>query len=1228
MNYSELVSFKPIESTIRLLETADKKVAQDMVRTYVMSDEMAERMKTAVIDQLQMEEAADNKAVMIVGNYGTGKSHLMSVIAAIASDRENLRFVGNQRFAGEMENIAGKFEVLRLKVDGLTMSLREILLAEIEEDFASRGIVYAVPDLNQVRDHARLVGEMMQAFQSKYPDKGYLIVIDELLSYLMSRDERQVVLDLVFLQTVAEMCPKSRVRLLCGVQERVFEHPRFHFAGEMLKKVGDRFTQVFLTKEATAYVVAERILKKTPEQKARIRQHLEKFSKLYGGMSSRMEEFVELFPIHPSYIGVFDKIYMIENRHILKTISLTVRDILGEQVPEDAPGILSFDEYWPVVRSDGLLRVEENVRRVVETGSQLEEIIDRSFAKAAYRPMAKRILHALSVYRLTTNGLDVPLGLTEERLKDDLCLHLPMPEQDADFLLGAVHAAMGEIMKTVSGQFIVYNESNNQYYLDVEKTVDYDERIRQRASMVTEDELNGSFYDVVYDCLGWDAKECVNGFKLYPYDLNWDSHNVFREGYLFMGPPGERSTTQPDKDFYLSFMPPFGDGSADIHNQDGEVSVYFRGNDEFRENLRLYAAANAQAEISGGKDRDTYLGKAAIRRKWLTKALNENKNTCFHIACKGRRCPLTEVLSGTYRTDRTFQDTMDLAASICLEEHFETRYPEYPVMGTKITRKNQTEYVRAAVDSFAGKKSRQAKVMLQSFGILEGDQIRPEGSRYASYYIDQVNKLRPQEVLNCSELFESADGRLSMDKKFKIDALFMPIIFLSLVYAGYGEITWKDGSRLTASNLGEVPKISVSELCEFQYLSRPAQTSVPALRKLLEMLDLDVAISDHPNDPKNGVAELLRKAEEQNRSAVLAERALTEGFELWGEPLADERQVTAMRDAAHAVKKEFGNYPSKFNTPAKLRRFRLSEEEVERLRKQMGLLHRVSEYQAFQTACRDVVGYLSNMEQMELGADLRSAIENGKDAFREARDSISDGTAGAAAAGRALARLETIKETYIALYLKEHKRQRLDTVDAERLHKLLEGQELRNLQKLRTIELLPDAALSRLEQDIEELKVCDSLTLQELKSSPLCPHCRFRPGEKGKDASGQMEQLEERIDEMTAEWTKRLLDALADPVVLPQKRFLKIREAEAVEDFITKKTLPRRVDDLFVNSIHVLLKGMEPVVIRTEELAHEMEKLPPMDARSFQASMNELIAGYIKGKNPERLRILVKRGER
>ncbi len=1227
MKYSELISFKPIESTIQLLETADKKIAQDMVQTYVMSDTMADNLKATVIDQLQMEEVIDNKAVMIVGNYGTGKSHLMSVIAAIATDADNTAFVQNKKFGKDMEIVAGKFEVLRLKVDGLTMPLREVILAEIEDDFANRGIDYTVPNLDNVRDNARLIKEVMQAFQSKYPDKGYLIVIDELLSYLTSRDERQIVLDLAFLQSMAEMCSKSKIRLICGVQEKVFDNPRFSFVSETLKKVGDRFTQIIITKEATAYVVSERILKKTPEQKAMIRQHLEKFSGLYAGMSSKMDDFVDLFPIHPSYIEVFNKIYLIENRHILKNISLTIKEIFNKEVPADKPGVISFDDYWPAIKSNGLLKSDVTISRVVGASGQLEEIINRSFTKAAYKPMALQIIYALSVHRLTTNGLDVQFGLTAENLKDDLCLYLSMPEQDADFLLGAVNATLKEIMKTVSGQFIIHNDANNQYYIDVDKVVDYDERIKQKASMMAEGELNRYFYTVVYGCLEWEARQYVNGFNIYQYDLNWDSHNIFREGYLFMGLPGERSTAQPERDFYIHIMPPFGDVSADTHNLDDEVYFYFRGSDEFKEMLRMFAAANAQADISEGKDKDAYLGKAQMLKKKLVKYLSENKNTCFNVTYKCVMHQLIEVLKGKYNRDMTFKDTIDLAASISLDEYFGTIYPGYPVMKTKITRKNQADAVRSAFDHFAGRKNQQSTQMLQSFGILDGDKIRPEGSKYASYYIDMIKQLQPQGVLNYSDIFEPANDDMFVDKKFKINYLFTPIVFLSLVYAGYAVITLKDGSTLTASNLDKVPKMSVFDLYEFKYISRPAQISMAELKKLFEVLDINPALLDNPNDREKGVAELLKKTQEMCNNAVILERRLTDGFELWGEPLANSQQVSMMRGACTAVKNEFSNYAAKYNTPAKLNNFSLSYDEVEELGKKIALLKLIPEYTTFKTDCSDIVSYIANIEFIELGASMKSDIENGKAAFREIRDSIMDGTLGDVAAQKVVAKLEKIKDKYIDIYFEEHKKKRLGIDDAKRRGKIQESAALGNLRKLRGIEILSSAKLGELEQDMAGLKVCYELTPTELKASPICPHCRYNLEDKAKNVMGQLDSLENRIDDMVAEWTKMLLDTISDPIVLDQKKFLKAQEAQAIDEFVATGSLPKKVDDFFVKSINALLKGFEPVVIDTDDLIKKLEEMPPMDEASFKAKVNEIVSAYTKGKDTSKLRIVVKRRE-
>lgn len=1227
MKYSELISFNPIEDVIQLITADDADKAREYVKTYVMSDAMADSLQAPVIDQLQMDEVVDNKGVLVVGNYGTGKSHLMSVISAIAKDADNLQYLQNKKFAKNMEPIAGKFEVLRIEIGGVTMSLREILFGFIQEDFDARGIDYDVPDFDTVKDNKKLIKDMMMAFNDKYPDKGYLIVVDEFLSYLTSRDERAIVLDLEFFRALGEMCSKSNLRVIFGVQEKVFDNPRFSFVSDTLMHVKDRFTQIIITKEATSYVVSERILKKTPEQKALIRAHLEKFCNLYTGMSSKLDEFVDLYPIHPAYIDVFNKIYLIENRHILKNISLTIKGIFNTDVPENAPGIISFDNYWTAIKSNGLLRSDVTISRVVNASQQLEGIINTSFPKPAYKPLAIKIIYALSVHRLTTNGLDVQFGLTAENLKDDLCLYLMMPEQDADFLLGVVKATLRDIMTTVSGQFIICNEANNQYYIDVDKVVDYDEKIKQKASLMADGELNRYFYQVVYSCLEWDKKQYVSGFNIYEHDLNWDSHNIFREGYLFMGLPGERSTAQPERDFYLHIMPPYGNSGASRQDLEDEVYFYFKSSNEFHETISLYAASCSLADISEGKDKDAYLAKANILRKKLVKYLSENKNTCFDVVYNKERKQLIEVLKGRYNRDLTFNDTIDLAASICLDGYFNKIYPDCPVMKTKITRKNMADNARAAFDHFAGRKTQQSTAMLQSFGILDGDKIRPEGSKFASYYIDKVKALPQQGVLNFSDMFEQQGLYWQIDKKFKVWHIFTPIIFLSMVYAGYAVITLKNGETITASSLDKVPKTNVMDLYEFKYLSKPAQISMAELKKLFDVLDINPALLDNPNDREKGVEALLKAAQELCNNSVLLERKLNDGFELLGEPLANQQQIQMMRNACTAVKNEFSNYGARFNTPAKLNNFSLTSEEVDELAKKIALLKLIPEYITFKAECSAVVTYISSIEFIDLGAALKSEIENAKASFRSIRDDIMDGVTGEAAAQKVSAELEKIKDKYIEIYFEEHKKKRLGIEDAKRRGKVQESLALSNLRKLRTIEILSSAKLGEIENDLASLKVCYDLTPNEMKTNPICPHCRYSLEDKAKNVYGQLDNLEDRIDALVAEWTKQLMDTITDPIVLSQKEYLSAQQAKVIDEFIASGSLPQRVDDFFVKSIQALLKNYEPVVIEIEDLVQKLDELPPLDEMTFKAKLNDIISAYTKGKDATTLRIVVKRRE-
>ncbi len=108
MYYHELIQFDPIETTIQLIESDDKAKAQELVSTFVISDDMALNITKIAFEQLQFEHPSDNKGLLFVGNYGTGKSHLMSVISSVAEYEGMVENVRNERVAKEAGKIAGK----------------------------------------------------------------------------------------------------------------------------------------------------------------------------------------------------------------------------------------------------------------------------------------------------------------------------------------------------------------------------------------------------------------------------------------------------------------------------------------------------------------------------------------------------------------------------------------------------------------------------------------------------------------------------------------------------------------------------------------------------------------------------------------------------------------------------------------------------------------------------------------------------------------------------------------------------------------------------------------------------------------------------------------------------------------------------------------------------------------------------------------------------------------
>lgn len=455
MKYRGLVQFEPVETVVQLISSEDPDYATHLVQTYVISERMAEVITGVIIPHLQFHYPHDNKGVLVVGNYGTGKSHLLSMLTSIAGDSSLLQYVTNERVKEDMKSIAGQFQVLRLEIGAVTNDLRTIVCSNLERFLAGVGVEYRFPLASEITNNKDCLYEMMEAFHSVYPEHGLLIAIDEMLDYLHSRKDFNLVLDLGFLRELGEVCRNARIRVIAGVQESLFDNPKFQFVADSMRRVQDRFEQVKIAREDVAYVVEQRLLKKSEAQRAWIKNHLEKFTGLFDGMAANIHEFVNLYPVHPAYLEVFERVYIAEKRVILKTISLHVRDLLNRDVPEDDPGLVSFDAYWNFIKENPSLRTDPDVKKVIDTSSIVEEKLRTGIFNPVSQEISLRILGALSVHRLTTGEINVRMGLAPEEIKEGLSLLIPgLPEQNADFLVISINTLLGEMRRLTSGKFI------------------------------------------------------------------------------------------------------------------------------------------------------------------------------------------------------------------------------------------------------------------------------------------------------------------------------------------------------------------------------------------------------------------------------------------------------------------------------------------------------------------------------------------------------------------------------------------------------------------------------------------------------------------------------------------------------------------------------------------------------------------------------------------------------
>ena len=576
---------------------------------------------------------------------------------------------------------------------------------------------------------------------------------------------------------------------------------------------------------------------------------------------------LSLFPIHPAYIETFERVYIAEKREVLKTFSQAMRGLLDQEVPADQPGLISYDDYWQSITENPSLRSLEDVAQVIEKSNVLEGRIRNAYTRPNLLPMAMRIIHALSVQRLTTTDIHARLGVTAEELRDGLCLYTQIPEKTAEFLVDQVQVALREIMKTVQGQFLSYSEENGQYYLDLKKVVDFDAKIGERGESMSEDELNRFFFDALRQTMNLSDTTYVSSYPIWFYELPWVEHKVTRPGYLFFGAPDERTTAQPPRDFYVYVIPPFNERKYHDEKRSDEVIFELTGlDDDFEHKVCLYAGARAMAN-EATEHRQEYADKANDALRTLIRWLNEHLNEHLRVTYQGVTEPIGKVMADMRSTaSQNIEDLLRVISAHLLTPDFSERYPEYPTfsrLSQPVSDKARENSAMDAVRILAGRgKTNLGSGILDGLELLDGQgEIRPYASRYANKYLELQNAKAENQVVNRGEVIETIAGGLVPIEKdifFHLEPEWVVVVLLALVFNGDIVFNVDGREELDAASIEKAATRALSDLTNFRFFKRPRDLPVNLWVMIFEGLGLQPGVIRDQNTREQAVRDHLQ----------------------------------------------------------------------------------------------------------------------------------------------------------------------------------------------------------------------------------------------------------------------------------------------------------------------------------------------------------------------------------
>jgi hypothetical protein len=411
--------------------------------------------------------------------------------------------------------------------------------------------------------------------------------------------------------------------------------------------------------------------------------------------------------------------------------------------------------------------------------------------------------------------------------------------------------------------------------------------------------------------------------------------------------------------------------------------------------------------------------------------------------------------------------------------------------------------------------------------------------------LDAVKAKGHGQVVNRSEIIQDDHGLEYMNPGGgRLEPEWVVVVLSALVYSG-DIVLSIPGKKFDATGLKQLAGTGMDELVRFKHLEQPKDWNLPALKALFELLGMTPGMAQLVTQGKDEpIKDLQQAVGKVVKRIVMTQQSLREGVSFWGLDLLSGTDLAVQASGLDEAKTFFESLQA-YTSPGKLKNFRYSAADVMGHEKAVRTLDELDALREFVMDNGPTASWLSTAEAVlpddHDWVDRMNVTR--KDILNELKQ--TDLTKLAIQSQHIGSKLQNLKQEYINVYIGLHTKARLGINDDKRKAGLLNDQKLQTLLKLAGIDLMPRQQLTDYQNRLAGLKTCFDLTELNLDTTPICPHCGFRPSVEtvGSAGSQMIDQMEDQLEAMVGTWTATILSNLDDPITQDQHGFTENRRS-------------------------------------------------------------------------------------